>query len=51
MIPFADMFNHSSTDQTSWKYDSERKGFVVKANGNIKKGDQIPFSYGKFTNT
>ena len=40
------MFNHSFTGATFWGYDNDRKGFVVLAHEDIKKGDEIPFSYG-----
>ena len=54
MVPLADMFNHDvpPAAQTHWLYNDEKKGFEIKACEEIKKGDEVYFSYGdERTNT
>ena len=50
-VPYGDMFNHNRPSQTTWSYSNELKGFVVEATKEIKKGDQIYFSYGRKCNS
>ena len=45
LIPFADMFNHRYPAQTNWTYDQERKGFIVTALKDIKRGEEVTLQY------
>ena len=44
LVPFGDMINHSSDDNT--KYDVTSDGFVFSAIKDIKRGEQILIDYG-----
>ena len=47
MVPMADMHNHNSTCcKVKWLYDNARKGFVMKAEEDIQRGEQVFISYG-----
>lgn len=50
-VAYADMLNHRRPRQTSWQYCDQRKGFIIEALEDIKRGDQIYDSYGKKCNT
>jgi histone-lysine N-methyltransferase SETD3 len=51
LVPYADMFNFKyQSDMTSWTYSDERRGFVVKAKEDIKKGEEIYVFYGSKPN-
>jgi hypothetical protein len=39
LIPFADMFNHRHPQKTNWTYYNSKRGFLVQATGDIKKGE------------
>ena len=46
MIPYADMMNHKCPDRNCIYYlDEKSKGFVVFANRDIKKGEEISICY------
>lgn len=45
-VPFADMFNTDTPKNTFWHYDKARKGFVVEAHTDIRKGEQLFDTYG-----
>jgi SET domain-containing protein len=45
MVPYVDMFNHSSESQVSFSYDHENLGIKMKAVKDIKKGEEIFMSY------
>ena len=51
LVPFADMINHCVNKQTVWSYSNERKGFIMEAIQNVKKGVEIFDSYGKKSNS
>ena len=51
MVAYADMLNHKRPRQTAWWYCDERKGFVIEALDDIKRGEQVYDSYGKKCNT
>ena len=46
LIPYADMFNHRSTNQANCFYDYEKNGFVIEAAEDIPIGAEICFNYG-----
>ena len=46
MVPLADMHNHSFDRQGYWTFDEKTKSFQIKANADIKKGDEINLAYG-----
>ena len=46
MVPLCDMFNHAEAYNADWTYDNERQGFIVTANKEIEKDEQIFDSYG-----
>ena len=46
MVPLCDMFNHAEAYNADWTYDNDRKGFIVTANKEIEKDEQIFDSYG-----
>ncbi len=50
-VPYADMLNHKRPRQTSWTYTDDRKGFIIEALEDIKRGEQVYDSYGKKCNT
>ena len=50
-VPYADMLNHKRPRQTSWTYTDDRRGFIIGALEDIKRGEQIYDSYGKKCNT
>ena len=50
-VPYADMLNHKRPRQTSWTYTDDRRGFIIEALEDIKRGEQIYDSYGKKCNT
>ena len=45
MVPLADMCNHKNTTQTSWIYDDDLQGFVITAEEDIAKGEQLYINY------
>ena len=50
-VPYADMLNHRRPRQTSWSYTDDRRGFIIEALEDIKRGEQVNDSYGKKCNT
>jgi histone-lysine N-methyltransferase SETD3 len=46
LVPVADMLNHNIPCQVRWFYDDARRGFVMKAEEDIPRGDQVYDSYG-----
>ena len=47
IVPYADMFNFEfKNEMTVWSYDNENKGFIIKANKPIMKGQEISVYYG-----
>ena len=44
------MFNTRTPKNTYWQYDDSKKGFVVEAVTDIKKGEQLFDSYGEKCN-
>lgn len=46
-VPLADMLNHKRPKQTSWSYCDERKGFIIEAQEDIPRGEQVYDSYGR----
>ena len=50
-VPLADMLNHRRPRQTNWSYSDSRGGFIVEANENIAKGEQVMDSYGQKCNS
>ena len=44
-VPMADMINHSNNPNCAWRYDDEKKGFVIEAKKNIKQGEELVESY------
>jgi hypothetical protein len=51
MIPFGDLFNHSSERNTQWYFDDNLNCFVVEAIKNIEKNEEIFDSYGNKSNS
>merc|ERR1711957_477442 len=48
MVPYADMLNHSRYDKNvTWKFCSDRQGFVFVATKDIKRGQEVCSSYGE----
>lgn len=50
-VAYADMLNHKRPRQTTWNYTDDRRGFVIDALDDIKRGDQVYDSYGKKCNS
>ena len=46
MVPLADLGNHKHDNQTSWEYSDRAEGFVIKAERDIAKDDEITLTYG-----
>ena len=46
MVPLADMGNHKHDNQTYWEYLNGGKGFVIRAERDIKKDEEITLKYG-----
>ena len=46
LVPFSDMLNHSKDFSVSWYFDNERKGFVMVAARDIKRGEECFDTYG-----
>ena len=46
-VPYIDMFNHSYDTQVKWVFSDQQKGFLVKAQQDISRGEEIFLSYGK----
>ena len=46
LVPFAEMLNHKSSQQTGFWYSDEEKAFVFEACEDIKKGSEVSTSYG-----
>ena len=52
LVPFADMLNHKNPDkistktETSWFFDENNNGFIIKSNRKIKENREIFDSYG-----
>ena len=40
-VPMADMLNHKRPRQTSWSYTDEKKGFIIEALQDIKRGEGV----------
>jgi hypothetical protein len=47
MVPLADMLNHARPYQGTWNYNDARGGFLMTANTDIKKDEEIYDSYGE----
>ena len=45
------MLNHKRPKQTTWTYTDEKKGFIIEAVDEIKRGEQVYDSYGKKCNS
>ena len=50
-VAYADMLNHKRPRQTTWTYTDDRKGFIIEAMEDIKRGEQVYDSYGKKCNS
>ena len=50
-VPLADMFNAQNPKNSWWYYDSSEKGFAVDAVRDIKKGEEIFYTYGRKCNS
>lgn len=50
-VAYADMLNHKRPRQTTWNYTDDRRGFVIDALDDIKRGEQVYDSYGKKCNS
>lgn len=50
-VAYADMLNHKRPRQTSWTYSDEHGGFIIEANEDIPRGEQVYDSYGKKCNS
>lgn len=46
LVPYADLFNHSNTENATWYFDDNLKSFIVKATKNIDANSEIFDSYG-----
>ena len=49
-VPLADMFNAQHPKNSWWYYDDDSSGFRVDAHTDIKKGEQIFYTYGRKSN-
>ena len=38
-VAYADMLNHRRPRQTSWTYRDDRKGFIIEASEDVKRGE------------
>ncbi|OMJ77692.1 hypothetical protein SteCoe_22638 [Stentor coeruleus] len=45
-VPLADMLNHQKPKQTFWKFCQQRNGFIIEAEVDISKGQEVLDSYG-----
>lgn len=45
-VPYADLINHKDPADTSWEFNESENCFIMKATGNIKRGDEVYSSYG-----
>ena len=50
-VAYADILNHKRPRQTTWNYTDDRRGFVIDALDDIKRGEQVYDSYGKKCNS
>ena len=50
-VAYADMLNHKRPRQTTWSYTDEKRGFIIEAMEDIKRGEQVYDSYGKKDNS
>lgn len=50
-VAYADMLNHQRPKETQWSYTDDREGFIIEAQEDIKRGQQVYDSYGKKCNT
>ena len=50
-VPFADMFNTNTPENSWWSYSDTKKGFVVEAARDLEAGEQIYDWYGSKCNT
>lgn len=50
-VAYADMLNHKRPRQTTWNYTDDRRGFIIEALDDVKRGEQIYDSYGKKCNS
>mmetsp|Transcript_36008 Transcript_36008/g.52558 ORF Transcript_36008/g.52558 Transcript_36008/m.52558 type:complete len:752 (-) Transcript_36008:233-2488(-) len=52
MSPILDMYDHHAKPNVEWRYRSDQRAFVVKANrGGIKPNHDVMVSYGKYTDS
>ena len=47
MVPLSDMLNHAEPYHATWTYSNGRGGFLMTAEMDIKKDEEIFDSYGK----
>ena len=45
-VPYADLLNHSNTNNTVWYFDNIDNKFKIKAIENINKGEKVTTTYG-----
>lgn len=52
MVPLADMINHAvpSKVNCSFRFDSSQNGFVIEADRDVSKGEELLYSYGEKPN-
>jgi histone-lysine N-methyltransferase SETD3 len=50
-VAYADMLNHKRPRQTTWSYTDEKRGFIIEAMEDIRRGEQVYDSYGKKCNS
>jgi len=50
-VAYADMLNHRRPRQTTWNYTDDRRGFIIEALDDVKRGEQVYDSYGKKCNS
>ena len=49
-VPFIELFNHDIEFNTDWGFDSDKKGFYLKAVKDIKIGEELTTTYGEQNN-
>ena len=50
LVPYLDLLNHDNNFNTWFIYDEKREGFSLYAIKDIKKNEELTFSYGKLNN-
>jgi protein-histidine N-methyltransferase len=51
LVPLADMLNHNSTQNATYRFDNRQNNFILKTTKKIEKNEEIFINYGHKCNS